>query len=124
MEPKALTELSKFLSFVLRHKPDAVGLEVAQRHRRRPCQLIHYSAIKATSTVPRNIEASLLDAAMVGPLRALMTEVDREGHVDRATPPDLAAVSARWARVSDAIRIAVGARIAHAQAAQSQAPKR
>src|SRR5215831_18312610 len=28
MEPKAFTELSKFLSFVLRHKPDAVGLEL------------------------------------------------------------------------------------------------
>lgn len=63
-------------------------------------------------------------AGVAEPLRALMAEVDREGHVDRATPPDLAAVSARWARVSDAIRATVRARIAHAQAARSQAPKR
>lgn len=28
MDPKALTDLSKFLSFVLRHKPEAVGLEL------------------------------------------------------------------------------------------------
>ena len=28
MEPKARTELSKFLSFVLRHKPEAVGLQL------------------------------------------------------------------------------------------------
>ena len=63
-------------------------------------------------------------AGVAEPLRALMAEVDREAHVDRATRPDLAAVSARWARVSDAIRATVRARIAHAQAAQSQAPKR
>lgn len=63
-------------------------------------------------------------AGVAEPLRALMAEVDREGHVDSATPPDLAAVSARWARVSDAIRATVRARIAHAQAARSQAPKR
>jgi hypothetical protein len=63
-------------------------------------------------------------AGAAEPLRALMAEVDREGHVDRATPPDLAAVSARWARVSDAIRATVRARIAHAQAARSQASKR
>jgi hypothetical protein len=63
-------------------------------------------------------------AGVAEPLRALMAEVDREAHVDRATPPDLAAVSARWARVSDAIRATVRARIADAQAAQSQAPKR
>lgn len=48
---------------------------------------------------------------VAGPLRALMAEVDREGHVVCATPPDLAAVSARWARVSDAIRATVRARI-------------
>ena len=63
-------------------------------------------------------------AGVAEPLRALMAEVDREAHVDRATPPDLAAVSARWARVSDAIRATVRVRIADAQAAQSQAPKR
>jgi len=63
-------------------------------------------------------------AGVAEPLRALMAEVDREGHVDGATPPDLAAVSARWARVSDAIRATVRARIAQAQAAQSQTPKR
>ena len=51
-------------------------------------------------------------AGVAEPLRALMAEVDREGHVNRATPPDLAAVSARWARVSDAIRATVRARIA------------
>lgn len=28
MDPKQPTELSKFLSFVLRHKPDAIGLEL------------------------------------------------------------------------------------------------
>lgn len=28
MDPKAITDLSKFLSFVLRHKPEAVGLEI------------------------------------------------------------------------------------------------
>ena len=63
-------------------------------------------------------------AGVAEPLRALMAEVDREAHVDRATPPDLAAVSARWARVSDAIRATVRARIADAQAAQAKAPKR
>ena len=63
-------------------------------------------------------------AGVAEPLRALMAEVDREAHVDRATPQDLAAVSARWARVSDAIRATVRARIADAQAAKSQAPKR
>jgi hypothetical protein len=56
---------------------------------------------------------------VVEPLRALMAELDREPHVDRATPPDLAAVSARWARVSDAIRATVRARIAEAQATQA-----
>jgi hypothetical protein len=50
------------------------------------------------------------------PLRALMVEFKREVHADRATPPDLAAMSARWARASDAIRATVRARIAHAQA--------
>jgi hypothetical protein len=60
-------------------------------------------------------------ASLAEPLRELMAEVEREAH---ATPPDLAAVSARWARVSDAIRATVHARIAEAQAAQAQAPKR
>lgn len=60
-------------------------------------------------------------AGVVEPLRALMTEVDREAHADGATPADLAAVSARWAQVSDAIRATVRARIADAQA---RAPKR
>ncbi len=34
------------------------------------------------------------------PLRALMAQIEREAHADRTTPPDLAAVSAAWARVS------------------------
>ena len=63
-------------------------------------------------------------AGVASPLRALMAEVEREARVDRATPPDLAAVLARWARVSDAIRAAVGARIADAQAVQAQVTKR
>jgi hypothetical protein len=63
-------------------------------------------------------------ADVAEPLRALMAEVEREAHADRVTPPDLAAVSARWSQVSDAIRAAVRARIADAQALQAQAPKR
>ena len=64
-------------------------------------------------------------AGVAEPLRALMAEVEHEAHADRTTtPPDLAAVSARWARVSDAIRATVRARIVDAQAAQAQAPKR
>ncbi len=61
---------------------------------------------------------------MAEPLRALMAQIEREAHADRTTPPDLAAVSAQWARVSDAIRAMVRARIADAQAAQALAPKR
>jgi len=61
-------------------------------------------------------------AGVAGPLRALMAEVEREAYADGTAPPDLAAVSARWAQVSDAIRAMVRARIANAQAAQ--APKR
>ena len=38
--------------------------------------------------------------------------------MDGATPPDLAAVSARWARVSDAIRVTVRARIKPVQIAR------
>jgi hypothetical protein len=53
-----------------------------------------------------------------------IAEIEREAQADRMTPPDLAAVSARWARVSDVIRATVHARIAEAQAAQAQAPKR
>ena len=63
-------------------------------------------------------------AGVAEPLRALMAQVEREAHADRTTPPDLAAVSAQWARVSDAIRTMVRARIADAQAAQARAPKR
>ena len=58
-------------------------------------------------------------AGVAEPLRALMAEVERDVRADHAAPPDLAAVSARWVRVSDAIRAAVRARIAEAQAAQS-----
>jgi hypothetical protein len=66
-------------------------------------------------------------AGVAEPLRTLMAEVERgerELDADGTTAPDLAAVSARWARVSDAIRTVVRARIADAQAAQAQAPKR
>lgn len=59
-----------------------------------------------------------LPAAWVGvaePLRALMAEVERDACAGSTTPPDLAAVSARWARVSDAIRAAVRAQIADKQ---------
>jgi hypothetical protein len=63
-------------------------------------------------------------AGVAEPLRALMAEVDRNAHENAATPPDLAAVSAKWAQVSDAIRATVHARIVDAQAAQVRAPKR
>jgi hypothetical protein len=63
-------------------------------------------------------------AGVVEPLRALMIEIERDAHTDRVTQPDLAAVSARWSRVSDAIRATVRARIADAQAAQVRAPRR
>jgi len=55
------------------------------------------------------------------PLRELMAEVEREAQAGRTTPRDLAAISARWARVSDAVRATVRARIA---AAQASPPKR
>jgi hypothetical protein len=45
------------------------------------------------------------------PLRALMAEIEREAYADGSAPPDLAAVSARWAQVSDAFRATVRARI-------------
>jgi hypothetical protein len=60
-------------------------------------------------------------AGVAEPLRALMATVDREAPADSATPTNLAAVSAQWARVSDAIRATVRARITDAQA---RAPKR
>jgi len=59
-----------------------------------------------------------LPAAWIGvaePLRALMAEVERDARAGSTVPPDLAAVSARWARVSDAIRTAVRAQIAEKQ---------
>jgi len=55
------------------------------------------------------------------PLRALIAEVAREA--EGTLPPDLAAVSAQWARVSDAIRAAVRARVADARAVQARVPK-
>jgi hypothetical protein len=54
------------------------------------------------------------------PLRALMAEIEREAHADPTTPTDLAAVSARWAEVSEAIRATVSARIVDAQNAQAR----
>ena len=63
-------------------------------------------------------------AGVAEPLRALVVEVEREAHADGTAPPDLAAVSARWVEVSDAIRATLRARIAEVQAAQSLAPKR
>ena len=52
-------------------------------------------------------------AGVAEPLRALMVEIDRGGHAEGATTPDLAA---EWARVSEAIRATVRARIADAGA--------
>jgi hypothetical protein len=63
-------------------------------------------------------------AGVAEPLRALMAEVEREARGNTTAPPDLAAVSARWTRVSDAIRSAVRVRIADVQAAQARSPKR
>lgn len=63
-------------------------------------------------------------AGVAEPLRALMAEVEREAQADSATAPDLAAVSARWAQVSAAIRTTVRARIAQAQASQARTCKR
>jgi hypothetical protein len=42
-------------------------------------------------------------AGVTEPLRALMAEVECEAHANPTTLADLAAVSARWGRVSDAI---------------------
>ena len=61
---------------------------------------------------------------MAEPLRALLAEIEREAHTDSSVPPNLAAVSARWAQVSDAIRATVRARITEAQAEQTQVRKR
>jgi hypothetical protein len=49
-----------------------------------------------------------------------MAEIERDAQAAPTTPADLAAVSARWAPVKDAIRAIVRARIAEAQA---RAPK-
>ena len=62
-------------------------------------------------------------AGVAEPLRALIAEVEREARADGTAPPDLAAVSARWAQVSDAVRATLRARIAEAQVTQSLAPK-
>lgn len=61
-------------------------------------------------------------AGVAEPLRALMAEIEREAHADGSAPPDLAAVSAQWARVSDAIRAAVRARIGTTLAAFQSLP--
>jgi hypothetical protein len=61
-------------------------------------------------------------AGVAEPLRAPMAEVEREARAETTTPSDLAAVSPRWARVSNAIRATVRARIADAQGA-SLAPR-
>lgn len=58
-------------------------------------------------------------ASVAAPLRALLVEVEREASADDTTLPNLAAVTARWARVSDAIRAMVRARIDDAQSAQA-----
>lgn len=60
-------------------------------------------------------------AGVAEPQRALIAEVVREAH--GAAPSDLAAVSARWEQVRDAVHAAVRARIVSAQAAQAPAPK-
>lgn len=41
-----------------------------------------------------------------------MSEVEREAHTDLVTPPNLAAVSAQWSRVSDAIHATVALAVA------------
>jgi hypothetical protein len=65
-------------------------------------------------------------AGVAEPLSALMAEVEREAHAESSAPPDLAAVSAQWARVSEAVRATVRARIAAAQVGDVhvRAPKR
>jgi hypothetical protein len=58
-------------------------------------------------------------ADVTDPLRALTAEVERQAHAHSATRPDLATVSAGWARVSDAIRATVRAWIACAGCASA-----
>jgi hypothetical protein len=57
-------------------------------------------------------------AGVAEPLRALIAELDGDAHAGTATAPDPAAVAERWARVSDAIRAMLRARIVNAQAAE------
>jgi hypothetical protein len=59
-------------------------------------------------------------AGVAQPLRALMAELERETQASGATPADFVAVSARWARVSDAIRATLRARIAEATELEQQ----
>jgi hypothetical protein len=54
------------------------------------------------------------------PLRALMIEVQREAHANNTMPPNLAAVSARWAQVSYANHATVRERFTDAHAAQAR----
>jgi hypothetical protein len=63
-------------------------------------------------------------AGVAEPLRALMAEVERAAHADGSEIPDVAAVSAHWAQVRDAIHATVRARIVDAQSAQVRVPKR
>ena len=58
------------------------------------------------------------------PLRAFMAEVEHEAHGDDSALPDLAAVSAHWAQVRNAVLAVVRTRIAAAQAAEALARKR
>jgi hypothetical protein len=58
-------------------------------------------------------------AGVAEPLRALLAEVEHAAHEDRTAPADFAVVSAQWAKVSDAIRATVRARILEAQAGQA-----
>lgn len=50
------------------------------------------------------------------PLRSLVAELEREAQAGASSAPDPAAFSARWARMSDAVRAAVRTRIADMQA--------
>jgi hypothetical protein len=62
-------------------------------------------------------------ASVTEPLRALTAELERKEQVGRTTLADLAAVSARWAAVREAIQATVRAQIADAKAAQARASK-
>lgn len=57
-------------------------------------------------------------AGVVGRLRALLAEVEREVDADDTVPPELTAC---WAQVSDAIRATVRAKRTDAQAAAAEA---